>query len=489
MLRNRRFWEVVISIILTYGGMMVYYHVKYGNVHTSSVPLTEEKAPSISCKNIFHIHIHEIDDYLALIGILALVVGFLAAWEAYIAANKSEEIEESLTEVGLLASEVKTEFKLIFDDHLIKRLNEVSNQSATIRLAISTPSYGYGVLGQNSFVSLHSAFSGLNEKKCSIEIAIFSPDAHFHYWSNLLMWAIEQKNPLLFAKDFAQNTKDMLLLMKAKASKIWLMRETTVRFFAYSYHNKRSKREVKKAYFSLVDRFSLYQNQFKEEFQATSLPVFSTQINDYIEKEKSFFERIKNCPYSQHTGDAASIDFRNYGSLSADDKQSKEKTLNYLISDFLLGRTHANQIVNFKHFSVSIDKYVYNLKEGNITDFGSTEKLDIIIANAKFILNYFATVLIGHNLMTDITKKQLSTLKLAYKRLSSEPEFDKDIIEDVHKLFAGYKETTHDAEVGLEVISDYASQTSKDDQAKYLLYMLITSGFEESVYASQVIVK
>ncbi len=489
IVRKRRFWMIFGSIVLLYFSMVLYYAVKYRSPHLVEASSHDGKACSHVCRKVWHLHFYEVDDYLSLIGIIALIVGIIAAWEAYVAASKSEKIEDTLIEIGLLTSEVKGEFKLIFKNHLIKYLNLVGNCPARIYLAISTPSYGYAVLGQKSFEELYKAFEGLDGKNCSIEIVLFSPDAHFHYWSNLLMWSIEQEdtNDLHFAINFAQNTKDMLNIMRMKESKIWLMRETTVRFFAYSYYNIKIKQEVEKAYFSLVDRFSIYQNQFKEGFQATSLPVVSTQIHDYIEKDKSFFERIKVCPYSQKVGDAAAISFENYSALPSNEKQDREKTLNSLLSDFLLGRTYARQIANFRYFKLIINNYLVNLKLSNELAFGKLSDEQIFGKNFLLILEYFGSVIINHGLYSIISQKQLFIIQFVFFNIKKEiPALAFSTKTD--DLFKGYQTTTHDSIIGNDVITEYTGLNA-EDKIRYLIFLLLTSGFEESTYAAQTIAK
>mgnify|MGYP003393843761 CR=1 FL=1 len=215
------------------------------------------------------------DEYITWVGLVGFVVtswGFIKSWQA---ASRAEKIENSLIEVGLLSSGIKEDFSNIFNEHLIKEIHSFKNTPGNIYLSLSTPAYGYGVLGKIECQKLYDSFNNIHPVS-KIELIIFSPDAHYNYWANLIFWSISKDLGDDFINNFAVFTHEIIDLLSSKKCSIWLKKETTVRFFAYE-----SSDRDKKAYVSLVDSISIYQNQFGTGFKARSLPIQRTQLNNH----------------------------------------------------------------------------------------------------------------------------------------------------------------------------------------------------------------
>jgi hypothetical protein len=457
------------------------------------------------CHSIYHVwhHTYEIDDYLALLAALGIVVAIYAAYKADQAFIKSEEtfikseetfnkseqtfqksrqIEQTLLEIGLLTSEAKGEFKLIFKDQLIHNLQKLKNKQGEVYLAISTPAYGYGVLGQEGYAELYDAIDGLNGQECSIQIILFSPDAHFHYWSNLLLWSITKPDPLSFVLAYARNTVDTMTKLKDKQSQIWLMKETTVRFFAFSYHSEVIGQKVEKVFFSLVDRFSIYDSQFADGFGATSLPVIATQTHDYIEKKNSFFERLKQCPYS--TNQFPALDFSDYSNLSQEERNEKVDKLGYLVNDYLLGRTHAHHLTPYRYFEKLFERFVNNYRDYVRKDDITIPEIQIVENALILICDYFGTTIESLHLHGIVTGTQLAYLQIV---LVEAKKYSTKVSSDIlNKVLTNYVASPNDVILQEKLIQYLNGLNENVDKLKYLLYRLVTSGFEQSEYVKKI---
>ncbi|OGW41511.1 MAG: hypothetical protein A2Y97_10860 [Nitrospirae bacterium RBG_13_39_12] len=244
-----------------------------------------------------------------IVEIAGLIIAIYAAYEASNAAQKSQKTQERLVDIGLLPTHTRSKFERIFNEHLVQPLQNHSykGKPAEIYLLLSTPSYGYGVLGQN-VSSLRKAIKDLNQG-CKVQVIFFSPDAHFHYWCNVLLWSIAREGKEQFAINFALDILEFLKRIENKEWKIWLTGETTVRLFAFFNHEK------SEVYLLLVDRFSITQDQFGDRFKSRSVKVLLPQVQEYVSGEYSYFDRIKQCPYTLKAGDEAALCLEKNGVL------------------------------------------------------------------------------------------------------------------------------------------------------------------------------
>ena len=277
--------------------------------------------------------IREENEFVNLIGIFGFIFGFWGFIKSWQAASKSEKIEKILIETGQISSEIKEDFRSIYDHHLINELKKFKGKNGTIYLSLSTPAYGYSALTIEDSKRLLSAFSDLNNDH-EIQLILFTPDAHYNYLTNTIFWSLKKESQELqneFLKKFADHTLEFIKMFNTKKCKIWLKNETTVRFFGYHISDF-----SKKGYLSLVDNFTIYQDQSEGNFDARSLPIQSAHASEYFESDKSYFNKLKRCPYTLVESDRASLNLGNVDNI--DDKELAVK----LAWDYILGRTSFN---------------------------------------------------------------------------------------------------------------------------------------------------
>lgn len=350
------------------------------------------------------------NEFINIIGIAGFIVGFWGFIKSWQAATKSEQIQERLIETGILSTDIKGNFGDIFKEHLLHKLITLQNVKGNIYLSLSTPAYGYSVLGKEESYKLFHAFRNLHGD-CKIQLILFTPDAHFKYWANTIFWAIngrglDRQKDLL--ENFASYTKLIMDLLSSKNCQLWLKNETTVRFFAYEYYNKEIHQDVKKAYISLVDSFAIYQNQFQEDFRARSIPIQLLQMDEFFNSELSFFDKLKICPYTLKTKDQAALKFGDIG--DARDQSIAEQ----LAWDYILGRTSIKYYYNIDKFKEECNSYVVNLKTLDTSKRSlSKESIlkDVLLVYFEYItfldVNYH---IVRDNIISTIQLKRLTTV-------------------------------------------------------------------------------
>lgn len=356
-------------------------------------------------------HPNQTGDFINIVAFLGFSVtswGFIKSWQA---STKSASIEGNLLASHLILAEAKEDFKDIFDDHLLGKINLFKDVPGNIHLLLSTPAYGYGVLGKESSLKLFNSIKFLNGES-NIELILFSPDAHFNYWINLIFWSIvhEDNNQIGFLKDFAIQTYEMidLLSLSNKKCSIWLRNDTTVRLFGYSFHSPKPNDSYFSndfAYISLVDNISLYQNQFGSEFKARSLPIHFNQMKDFFIGKTSYFHRIKSCPYTSRRNNEAALNFGGQGHI-----QDKE-LVSLLKWDFILGRasTSFRQYEEYRSFEYECGLFIKNLQNEYPKKYKDIEPDDIYKNITINLLNFLKNI--------DVEYKIIETEKISKEHL------------------------------------------------------------------------
>jgi len=385
--------------------------------------------------------------------VLSLLAAIIAAYNASKANAKSQETEEQLEKIGLLATEARGDFENIFRDHLISNLLEFRNRAANVYLLISTPAYGFAVVGSDIFQEYFQALRDLNSA-CDLEIILFSPDAHFHYWCNVLVWANNRSEKEGFAFDFAKNIKESLDMLKYKRCDIWLTDETTVRLFAFIDKNKTSI--LNKAFILLVDKISIPQDQFGDNFKSRSLPIMLPQINEYIGGDNNYFDRVKRCPYTFIKGENAGL------RTSAHEDNPHVRLLDMIKWDYILGRTSQTQLPDFECFKEEMGLFVNESKLSNPEQ--------SILETVSLVSNYFNNV-INSETKTNITRKQESYINFARSK------FEEINIRPKSARYSVISDGNTDT------LSKCWGDIGEGNKPLFCLYVLLSSGFGESAYA------
>jgi len=435
---------------------------------------------------------------LFIIQIIGYCIALYGATRAVKAENQSLETQLQLADIGLLSTQSRENFYIIFEEHLVRCLREhdYNAKPANIFLLLSTPAYGYAVVGMDKFGLYEEAIKALHQE-CKVQAIFFSPDAHFHYWCNLLMWCLLRKEGLKFAIGFMKKIIIIVDHVVKHNWEVWLTRGTTVRLFAID--NIISK----KAYLLLVDQFRIPQDQFETGFKSRSIPILVTQINEYIIGKNNYFDRIKECPYT--------LDKK---SLKPIANQADADLIKKLSWDYVLGRTMQGQFASFKCFSDEVDLYLTKLrhrsgeisfdnnKKDEILAISNYSDEDIVIILLKIIISYFSYILEDEHQRIFFTNIQITRIKFCINKLNELlPELDifninKYLInEESNKLKKGLRflETIKQNQINSKEMSAHIKFYNKLDtiinKLKYCLFSLICSGFGESQYAKSISTK
>lgn len=420
--------------------------------------------------------------------------------------EKAEETIDRLREASLIADNSENEFKNIFDNHLLNPLSEyVEGQGAggSISLLLSTPAYGYAVLGSDSN-KLRHAIKHL-DTECKLEIIFCSPDDHFSYWLNVLLWSSWWKINKQFENFAVEFAKEIALFLgviwdntEKSTRDIWVTRATTVRIFAFIPSDNKHKntpdedkrKKYKKAYVTLTDPFSFSLQQTGRHFKARSIPVIKDQIETFVqiatsseEDGHSYFERIKICPYTgKNSGDICI----NSEQHSADDVKAK------LTTDYILGRTH-QQHLEYKAFSAELDVLLENSEiQSIINKHHGNSNIYYLISVIIEVLGYFYSVLTVSPVAADVKNQIRKSPQLnnilsvchAIEKYFSCPKEDSNCHLEAKKaasdLSVELKKLDSSAE--LADTHDPYSKLKDEHLLRTILYDLLTSGKGESEY-------
>ena len=431
----------------------------------------------------------------------ALYLSALALFYAERAARKSEETENQLIRYGLSAAENKTEFKAIFKEHLIDQLGQFRDKGGKIYLLLSTPAYGYAVVGSDKFGEFVGALEDLNAD-CTLELIYFSPDDHFPYWANVLLWSeIRSKDENQFSERFADAITRVFTELNTHNNeqypwKLWVTQATTVREFAFfpTLQNRgdHADNPADRIYLVLTDPFSISQEQFKASFQARSIRVASFERREFAGDSESYFERIKVCPYTGRSREMAALIPSQHGTQ-----------LENLMADYILGRTH-RRILEQDSFKSEIKVFLDSETVRKTVDEGTTQ-YQLLLNILRHILIYYRYVLDKSSIGAQLSKEQGSRLIKALRNCSNinttDETFNNDKTELLTKLgslnaelkaMIDSPDDNPDATPVLQQPATQAARTpgisnSRECELINCVYALLSSGFGESRYASSLI--
>lgn len=286
--------------------------------------------------------------YAGLLGLMVSALTFIYAFRGADSALKNQALlagnQNLLVDHALVHEETLQDFNTIFDKHLLHHLSVFENVPGRIYLMLSSPAYGYGVLGKEKSAELSTKMDRLRSE-CTVHIIYYSPDAHWLYWANTLLWSfVRRKFDRIdyFAREFAVVLRDAHTSMVRKGRpsdlSLWVSDSGQHRLFGFQDKGKRSVTAAgslgiaSKAhvYVVVADRIDLGADQWGGQFHARSHRVFQFQVDEYIFDENSVFERAKFCPYSPATERS---DQATEGAITA------KSEIDNLFGDYLYGRT------------------------------------------------------------------------------------------------------------------------------------------------------
>ena len=120
------------------------------------------------------------------LGFLGLLVGFIAAFMATSAERQARDNLDKLEDTALIVGDCTCDFEKLYSDFLLKPLSDAETRQVRARLLLSTPAFGYPVLGAKRTAAFRSTLDHL-KKGSTVELILFSPDAHFFHWANTLL--------------------------------------------------------------------------------------------------------------------------------------------------------------------------------------------------------------------------------------------------------------------------------------------------------------
>jgi len=339
---------------------------------------------------IFGSHVHIAGFFVGILGAL------IAAWaerSAVAARDRAEEARQTaydtliqLRDYNLLFSETKSDFLAIFKVHLVEQLEKYRNTPVICRLLLSTPAYGFPVLGDAEYVRFSEAFASL-ETGSDVELIFFCPDVHVQHWVNTLLWSPLRNTsaPAKFAIEFASHVRQMLTTLNGSRFnwRLWLTDEVSLRMFAFEA--TLPDRKVHDVYVVFSDRVRIANDQSTDGgkgFRARGFPIHR-QVVDHIVGPNSYFDQLKRCPYMQLTGNDVAI--RCPQRLTGSERSQAQKMLKLIEADYLLGRTE-QQVFDFSCFDIEMGRFINAFSELSRVPMTSDE---ILAKSLKAVSDYF----------------------------------------------------------------------------------------------------
>lgn len=421
----------------------------------------------------------DINIFLSIVGVFFTYFGFIAANFAQRKSDeiqtKSQEIQNNLIEFGLM-NNPKESFEDIFNQDIIPNLITAKQYSdSKIYMLLSSPAYGYPVVENSTYHKFINELFSLGTDS-TIELMVFSPDAHFDYWSNVLLWDTSSENKI--ATDFA---KEIIVTLKNISVRnnynLFLKKEISIRLYGFDFgnyltikKNNENKSIADKVFLCMVDPFNIILSQ-KEISKARHIQLPTRTINDYIGiGSDSLFERFKICPYTMNKNTA----------------KVKKENIPLLIIDFVFGLTSPGKIVEIKWFETEFRYFFDNYKiTKKVSQDNEIVHLKIIIKN---LLEYYKELIIFFDEQHIKKIKELSDsiphiFQIIKSILIVTDEFND--IKDLNKIEIAsnefYCETNKKLSEKLNEITD------EKDKLIHMIYFLLYGGLGKSLYFEDII--
>lgn len=252
-------------------------------------------------------------------GIVALTYAVLSWTEAAAAHGTAVQLVEDLVRMGLQVDKSHS-YKEAFDHHITSLLNaatrgEMYGSLRQIRFLISTPVYGYHVLGPSYLTAFRDALEHARDAD-RLEVIMFSPDRHYDHVLNTLLWQDVPMNSVdrdsrgrlpdrrAKATDLALEICNVLHELRMQVDRrkahVWASHAGNVRLAHYDFDRD------PQGFLILSDRVSPSTDLL--QFEIRVLPLHRNLMEETVTAETSFFAQYKTCPYSHAHGEAAEID-------------------------------------------------------------------------------------------------------------------------------------------------------------------------------------
>ena len=434
----------------------------------------------------------DVNSLMNRIAIIACFITLIGAIQAHRSQNKSDTLQDDLIKMGLLNAP-RESFEDIFGYDIIPNLKEMVKyeKDGKIYLLLSTPAYGYPVIDEGTYEKFREAIKALQTN--SIEFMFFCPDAHYDYWCNLLLWSITYDKKEDFAIKFAKEICAMLLMIEGnylspsktatpdtstKRWAMWIKREVTIRLYSFIYNPKNpivqteeGKLAFNKVFICFVDAFNIALSQY-DIAKARHMQIHPRDIEEYVGKNDSFFERTKHCPYT----------------MSKDGMVAKDN-IKLLIADFVFGLTSESKYKDYESFEKQFDLYFKRLKQSS--KYAKRDEKGILMDILKILVNYYDEMikyflreqyltlgkyLKNHVIIFKIINEKLSTPKILYI---------KALCRTINQIQVNITAKEYDQKE--REISNFLERVDDKEKIKFTIYLILSAGFRQSAYYDAVV--
>ncbi len=355
--------------------------------------------------------------FFEVLGMFLALLAFVFAERAF---NKAKETQSQLVEYIFATGENKTKFQDIFDYHLVNRLKQFRSTGARIILLLSTPAYGYAVVGPSKFETFVDALRGVHDD-CELQVMFFSPGDHFHYWANVLIWSRIRKKDHgeKFAILFSKGLRDVCRILRDRKQghcRVWITRATTVRLFAFLpmrvWDQTADEVSEERIYVAHTDLFCVSQNQYRDRFKARSIRISSALREEFVNSDESYFERIKVCPYTGRDRDQGCLYKRGDTPGATEEYETRfERLMDDLFVDYVLGRTK-HIVLDKESFRSEIDALL--ISKDVVELFGQTFTESMLLGEIiGEVAAYFASLSGNALIEQKLTPTQAGRIKTA----------------------------------------------------------------------------
>ena len=425
---------------------------------------------------------------LQALGLLVTALGLLyslwAAHDAHKAKVDTAFLIKTHEDTQLMIAESPKPYERVFYVHVQRPFEEPPSKLRSVELLISTPAYGYHVLGNRAFVPFRKLIADATLSK---EIILFSPDPHYYHVANIILWdGIERDRKqakhyphrdAIEPVELARHIADIMSLLATQLTddreptdaqplngqpivNVWVTPRAQLRMSTFRYDTST------RAHLILVDDVNLLSDLREFTGRALSLPagLHRQLVGDLNRDDDSFFDSFKRCPYTANKGIEASV---------------TRSELLMLQWDYLLLRTQ-HPIVDIFTFDRQL-RHLVQTKYEDAPDPNAKLK-EYMTSTAELAVKYFTTVLgwaapeeyVPHGQHTQATLLAGTPELLAQLKAATAPAQMKSFRTT---LMEHARETHTSAE-----LQGYLDQDTNSDllPAIAFLYFILASGYGQS---------
>lgn len=439
------------------------------------------------------------------VGATGMLFSYIGAWRAHMAERKTEDLLSKLLETQDIIKSSTSYYKEVFEIHALSPFTDHQKDGTElerVHLLISTPAYGYHVLGESAHAEFHNA---LDVSKGTKQIIFFSPDSHYFHVANTVLWSplveylrnepaegngrkpgrenqdeTDGKRVIVNPTGLVgciEKTMDMLENKIKSETKdmwqIWVSSGTAFRMSAFKY----SGRPNRLVFLILTDVVSLTSNLLEFRGRAIGIPsVMHSHVVGEIGNEQAFFEQLKQCPFSLRSGEDARLD---------------GDEVNYLKYDYILLRTE-QEAFSLACFDIECERLIYRAYNTILGSYRPATDLQRATRHMLLgVAEYFATIFdrrgrIGTDYFPDDDKQycRLKNARATADMLTQDINVDLDQLLNV-ALSGLHDDDKIEESINNHMISVQENYPARVDLSKLtaLVYYFMSSGFERSLFA------